>query len=121
MTVLGESLCGTGLKNVNISLIVNGNTIQEEFGEIDFTDGGLEGPVGFRISRNCVESIMKKAKTVVSIDLKPAVELTSLKQRLEGLWKEISEDRRSRNLSYREKLNVLLGKVMPQSLIPAFM
>lgn len=121
MTGLGESLCGTGLKNVNISLIVNGNTIQEEFGDIDFTDGGLEGPVGFRISRNCVEYIMKKAKTVVSIDLKPAVELTSLKQRLEGLWKEISEDRRSRNLSYKEKLNVLLGKVMPQSLIPAFM
>lgn len=120
MTELGKSLCGTSLKNVNICLIVNGNTIQEEFGDLDFTDGGLEGPIGFRISRNCVNAIMKKAKVFVSVDLKPAVELTTLKLRIDGLWKEISKDRRSKWLTYKDKVQVLLEKVMPKSIIPAF-
>lgn len=117
----GKSLCGASLKNVELSLIVNGNTVQEEFGDLDFTDGGIEGPTGFRISRKCVEAIINGSKVFVSIDLKPAVERTVLKVRIEGLWKEISEDRRSRGLSYKEKLHVLAGKVMPQSIIRAFM
>lgn len=67
-----------------------------------------------------MHAIINGAKVLVSVDLKPAVELTALNQRIDGLWKEISEDRRSKGLSYKDRMQVLLGKVMPMQLIPAF-
>lgn len=117
----GKSLCGISLRNVGISLVSGGNTIQEEFGDLDFTDGGIEGPIGFRISRNCVERLLKGQKVSVTIDLKPAVALTDLASRTARLWQEIAEDRRSRGKQYGERLKVLAEKLMPLQLIPAFM
>src|SRR5574344_1607574 len=45
-----DLLCGLELKNISAALSVNGNITQEEFGDLNFTDGGIEGPVIFRIS-----------------------------------------------------------------------
>lgn len=116
----GKYLNGNQLKNVSITLWVNGNISQEEFGDIDFTDGGIEGPVGFKISRKCVESIMNGSKAYVTLDLKPAVSHEALQSRISKLWKEICEDRRSFNKSYRDKFNVLAGKLIPRSLVQGF-
>ena len=47
----GKMLCGNQLKNVELSVLIDGNEAQNEFGELDFTDGGIEGPIGFKVSR----------------------------------------------------------------------
>lgn len=116
----GEALCGNQLKNVGLTLFIDGNEVQYEFGDLDFTDGGIEGPIGFKVSRRCVNAIYNGAKASISIDLKPAVEMEDLTVRIGTLWNEVMKDRKSANKQYKERFRILLTKVMPMSLIPAF-
>ena len=120
LTETGEGLCGNQLKNVSLSLHIDGNLVQEEFGDLDFTDGGIEGPIGFKVSRRCVNAIVNGSKAAVSIDLKPAVDIEDLTVRIGCLWDEISKDKRNAQKLYKDRFRILLTKVLPMSLIPAF-
>ena len=116
----GRSLCGVQLKNVGVTLLVEGSEAGSEFGDIDFTDGGIEGPVGFQLSRKAVKSMINGSKVSLVIDMKSGVPLTELTERVKSLWSEVDKDPRSRNLREKEKCRILLGKLMPWDLIPAF-
>ena len=120
LTETGKTLCGNQLKNVEVTLIIDDKESQNEFGDLDFTDGGIEGPIGFKISRKCVNAIVNGSKASVILDLKPAVDIEDLTVRVATLWNEVSKDKRNANRSYKDRFRVLLGKVMPMSLIPAF-
>lgn len=120
LTEIGEMLCGNQLKNVSLSLIIDGNIAGDEFGDMDFTDGGIEGPIGFKVSRKCVNSIINGSKVHALIDLKPAVDIEDLTVRINTLWDEVSKDRRNTNKTYKERFKVLLTKVLPMQLIPGF-
>lgn len=116
----GNMLCGNQLKNVGLSIIIDGNTAAEEFGDLDFTDGGLEGPIGFKVSRKCVNALMNGSKVQAIIDMKPAVEIEDLQVRIAALWNEIAKDKRSANKLYKDRFKILLTKVLPLQLIPGF-
>lgn len=120
LSEMGKMLCGNQLKNVNLTLFIDGNEVQSEFGDLDFTDGGLEGPVGFKVSRKCVNALINGSKVTAVVDLKPAVEYEDLHSRISSLWNEISKDRRNAQKLYKDRFRILLTKVLPQSLIPAF-
>ena len=120
LSELGQSLCGNQLKNVGLSIMIDGNEAQNEFGDMDFTDGGIEGHIGYKVSRKCVNAIINGSKVTAVIDLKPAVEIDELNNRIYSLWNEISKDRRNANKQYKDKLRILLTKLLPMSLIPAF-
>ena len=120
MSELGEKLCGIHLKNVGVRLLVEGCDAGYEFGDVDFTDGGLEGPVGFQISRKAVKALSNGSRVSVVLDLKSGVELTELTLRVKQLWSDIDKDARSARLREKEKCRILLGKLMPWELIPAF-
>ena len=116
----GNMLCGNQLKNVGLSIVIDGNIAVEEFGDLDFTDGGLEGPIGFKVSRKCVNALMNGSKVMAVIDLKPAVEIEDLQVRIATLWNEIAKDKRSANKLYKDRFKILLTKVLPMQLIPGF-
>lgn len=116
----GNMLCGNQLKNVVLSIIIDGNTAAEEFGDLDFTDGGLEGPIGFKVSRKCVNALMNGSRVQAIIDMKPAVEFEDLQARIAALWNEIAKDKRSANKLYKDRFKILLTKVLPLQLIPGF-
>lgn len=120
LSELGKGLCGNQLKNVGLTLIADGNEVQNEFGDLDFTDGGLEGPIGFKISRRCVNAIINGSKVSVILDMKPAVEIEDLSVRIDTLWNEISKDRKNAQKLYKDRFRILISKVLPQTLIPAF-
>ena len=120
LSEIGEALCGKQLKNVGLTLIVDGNEAQSEFGDLDFTDGGLEGPIGFKVSRKCVNSIINGSKVSVMLDMKPAVEIEDLTVRINTLWNEVCKDKRNANKLYKDRYRILLTKVLPMSLIAAF-
>lgn len=120
LTETGEALCGNQLKNVGLAIFIDGNEAQNEFGDLDFTDGGIEGPIGFKVSRKCVNAIINGSKVTAVIDLKPAVDIEDLNVRIGRLWNEISKDKRNSSRTYKEKFRILLTKVLPTSLIPAF-
>ena len=116
----GKTLCGNQLKNVGLTIIVDGNEAQSEFGDLDFTDGGIEGPIGFKVSRKCVNAIINGSKVTAVLDLKPAVDLEDLQVRISTLWNEISKDRKTAGKQYKDRFKILLAKVLPMSLIPGF-
>ena len=126
MTGSGEALKGAKLKNVNLTVTYDGAATEIEFGDIDFTDGGIEGPIGFQVSRKCVKSLMNGGKVGFSLDLKPGVPIEELTQRVKILWNDIKNDPRTRQakegrgINGKEMYRILLGKLMPWELIPGF-
>ena len=121
-----EALKGAKLKNVNLTVTFDGSKSESEFGDVDFTDGGIEGPIGFQVSRKCVKALMNGGKVAFSLDLKPGVSLDELTGRIKALWQEIKNDPRTRQwkdgrgLNGKEMYRILLGKLMPWELIPGF-
>ena len=126
MTGSGEALKGAKLKNVSLIVTFDGSKSETEFGDVDFTDGGIEGPIGFQVSRKCVKALMNGGKVAFSLDLKPGVSLEELTDRIKTLWNEIKNDPRTRQwkdgrgLNGKEMYRILLGKLMPWELIPGF-
>ena len=121
LSEVGKMLCGNQLKNVGLTIFIDGNEAQSEFGDLDFTDGGIEGPIGFKVSRKCVNAIINGSKLYVTMDLKPAVEPEDLIVRINTLWNEISKDKRNSQKLYKDRFKILLTKLLPVSLIPAFL
>ena len=117
---LHMALCGIQLENVGLQLLVEGTVAQSEFGDVYFTDGGIEGPIGFQLSRKAVKSMVNGSRVSLILDLKPGVELTELTSRVKELWTSIDKDPRSKGLKEKEKCRILLGKLMPWDLIPGF-
>ena len=120
MTEFGQKLCGIQLKNVGARLLVQDTEAGNEFGDIDFTDGGIEGPIGFQLSRKAVKALINGSRVALELDLKPGVSLTDLTTRVKELWDEIARDPRSARVKEKERCRILLGKLMPWDLIPAF-
>ncbi|MCR5325216.1 MAG: aminoacetone oxidase family FAD-binding enzyme [Bacteroidales bacterium] len=120
LSELGQALCGVQLKNIQLALRIEGTEVDSEFGDIDFTDGGLEGPVGFQLSRKAVKALVNGSRVSLLLDLKPGVDLTELTVRVKALWEEIAKDPRSRGVREKERCRILLGKLMPRELIPGF-
>ena len=121
LSELGQALCGVQLKNIQLSLIIEGTEVDSEFGDVDFTDGGIEGPVGFQLSRKAVKALVNGSRVSLVLDLKPGVDLTELTVRIKALWEEIGKDPRSRGVREKERCRILLGKLLPRELIPGFM
>lgn len=120
LSALGQALCGRQLKNVGVSLYVGDVPAGTEVGDLDFTDGGIEGPVGFQISRKAVKSLINGSKLSLSIDLKPGVPPEEISARVKELWQQVDKDPRSVRLHEKEKCRILLGKLLPWELIPGF-
>lgn len=120
LTEFGQKLCGIQLKNVGARLLVQEMEAGNEFGDIDFTDGGIEGPIGFQLSRKAVKALVNGSRVALELDLKPGVSLTDLTTRVKELWEDISRDPRSARIKEKERCRILLGKLMPWDLIPAF-
>ncbi|MBO4634813.1 MAG: NAD(P)/FAD-dependent oxidoreductase [Bacteroidales bacterium] len=118
---LGELLNGNNLDNVQLSLFVNGDLVQQEFGDVEFTDGGLEGPLGFMVSRKAVKALIGGQKVSVSLDIKPAVELEKLDADVHAKWDEVIHDPRSKGQSFQYLFRIMLGKLIPWNLTQAFL
>jgi predicted Rossmann fold flavoprotein len=73
---------GLKLKNVQLSLWIDGKKVAEEFGEAEFTELGLAGPIVRRLSRRVVDAKAAGRKVEVGLDLKPALDGAKLEARL---------------------------------------
>ena len=120
LSEVGKALCGIQLKNVGLSLCIDGKEVDSVFGDVDFTDGGIEGPAGFQLSRKAVKAIFNGSKVSLRLDLKSGVPAEDISRRVNELWDEIRKDPRSERLREKEKCRILLGKLMPWDLIPGF-
>lgn len=101
-------LAGLSLRNVTASLLINGKKKHQEFGELEFTAGGLGGPIILSLSSRAVDALAEGRRVELSLDLKPALDEKKLEAR-------ILRDLSARN---REPMSSLLRGLLPQPLIP---
>jgi predicted Rossmann fold flavoprotein len=85
-----EYIKSVWLKNINARLFVAGEMVREEFGEMSFSDRGLEGAVILRLSRDAVDALLEEKSVKIELDLKPALTEEVLRERIK---REVAEMR----------------------------
>ncbi len=103
-------LNGLNLKNVSASLWIDGKKSHEEFGELEFTDFGVSGPVILTMSRWAVIALHENRRVRLSIDLKPALDEKKLDARI----------LRDLDANGKAKLKALFREWLPMQMIPVF-
>ena len=83
-----EYIRNVWLKNINARLFIAGEMVREEFGEMSFSDRGLEGAVILRLSRDAVDALLDEKSVKIELDLKPALTEEILRERIK---REIAE------------------------------
>ncbi len=98
------------MRNVRLSVLADGEKVDEEFGELVLTGFGISGPITLRMSRSMVDALRANKKVELALDWKPALSEVQLRNRLE------------RELQNPEVQVVqhLLRKLMPEPLMPFF-
>jgi hypothetical protein len=105
---VASRLDGLALRNVGVRLLVDGRKKAREFGEMEFTEFGVSGPVVLTLSCPAVRSLGAGGEVQLSVDLKPALGEQKLDARLR-------RDLRQRGA---ESLSSILRGLMPGRLIP---
>lgn len=108
---IDKQLEGLILRNVKLDLWVNGALAQTEFGEVAFTDGGIEGALGFRVSRKGVRALMDGQRVEVVLDLKPALDVQQLAARI---TRELAEYKKA------PAVKTILKSLLPEQMIDSF-
>jgi len=106
-----SSLESLVLKNVILRLFIGKDAVQEEFGDVEFTNNGLEGPLGLRVSRKAVKALLNGEKVFITIDLKPALSEVQLINRIN----------REFDTNGKIRITDLLPRLLPKQLIEPFM
>ena len=83
-----EYINNVWLKNINARLFIAGEMVREEFGEMSFSDRGLEGAVILRLSRDAVDALLDEKSVKIELDLKPALTEDILRERIK---REVAE------------------------------
>ena len=101
-------LDGLLLKNINAKLFVDNELVKEEFGEIGFSDRGIEGAVALRLSRDAVDALIEEKKVKLVVDMKPALTEEILFERIKREITEMQPD---------EFFSELLRKLVPKHFV----
>ena len=96
------------LRNVRATLYVDNEPVREEFGEIGFSDRGIDGAVALRMSRDAVDALIDGKRVKLVLDLKPALSEEVLRERIA---RELAE------LEPTEFFGELLRKLVPKPLV----
>jgi len=99
---------GLSLRNVNVSVWIDGRKETDAFGEMVFTAFGVSGPVILTLSRVVVGALRAGRRVTLAFDLKPALDHPTLDARL---LDEISA-------SPQRHVRNLLKELLPSKLVP---
>lgn len=98
-----KELMGLSLRNIELTLLENNKKVYSGFGEMLFTHYGVSGPLVLKGSR-----YIKDKNYVISLDLKPALDVKALDTRVQNDFKKYI------NKPFKNALDNLL----PKKLIP---
>ena len=99
---------GLLLRNVGVKLMVDGEVVEEEFGEMSFSQRGLDGAVILRLSRTAVDALIEDKTVEVIIDLKPALDEQTLRDRIAREMELLTDENVTADL---------LRKLVPKELV----
>ncbi|MDR1978145.1 MAG: NAD(P)/FAD-dependent oxidoreductase [Synergistaceae bacterium] len=95
------------LRNVRLTVTVNGQKVDERFGEMEFTNFGVSGPIVMDLSA-FVSDWMKQGTVNLTLDLKPAMNMPTLLSRIERDFEKYKDREFGRALT----------DLLPSALIP---
>lgn len=101
-------LDGLLLRNVRATLWIDDQPVREEFGELGFSQRGIEGAVALRMSRDAVDALIDQRRVKLVVDLKPALTEEVLRERIA---REIAD------MEPTEFFTELLRKLVPKPLV----
>lgn len=104
---LPADLQGVSLKNAQASLFIKNKLKAKLFGEMLFTHKGLSGPIILTLSRTAVSALNKGDDVRIELDLKPALDMHKLDERL---IRELTTEA-------RKKLKTMLKNLLPAKMI----
>lgn len=110
MTVSEEwvpRLQGLSLRNVRVTIKNKSKVLYEEFGEMLFTHYGVSGPLILSASSAVLEEL-KKENLTLKIDMKPALSLEQLDDRI---LRDFEQDK-------NKQFKNVLGNLLPSKMIP---
>ncbi len=113
-----QKLSGTKLKNINTKLLIDDKLKAEEFGEMEFMPFGVSGATVLRMSRMAVDAIIDSRKVEISIDLKPALSVKQLENRIEREVRTMRPTEQITELVHRLTPSRLVSPVLHQARIP---
>jgi predicted Rossmann fold flavoprotein len=93
---------------VQAKLFIDGELAREEFGEISFSDRGIEGAVALRLSRDAVDALIEERSVKIVLDMKPALTEEMLFDRIKRELEEMNDE---------EFFSELLRKLVPKQLV----
>jgi len=105
-----QSAKGLSLRNVQITLWIEGKKNFTEFGEAEFTEYGIDGPIILRLSRKIIDFKTAKKKVELTLDLKPALDHQKLEARLTREIQELG----------KKDFKSLLKQLLPAPLVDVF-
>jgi len=105
-----KKLQGLTLENVSAAVFANGKKIEEEFGDLIFTHFGISGPVILTLSSAVVKILENGESVYLSINLKPALTVEQLDNRL------VREFNNRPNAIFKN----ILKNLMPKRLVDVF-
>ena len=88
---------GCNLRNIRLNVIVNDKKIDERFGEMEFTNFGVSGPIVMDLSSH-VPDWLESGELQFSLDLKPTLSHEILTERIKRDIQKFSGKRRFRGL-----------------------
>ena len=74
---------GCDLRNVRLTVLLDGKKADERFGEMEFTNFGVSGPIVMDLSSRVPDWLAEGTRLQFSIDLKPALPHAALRRRIE--------------------------------------
>jgi hypothetical protein len=105
------------LRNVGLNLFVDHDLIQSEMGDLTFTEDGIEGPLGFRVSRKAIHALENGSSVELVIDLKPAIPIGELKERVK---REVASFKWDVPVINEARMKKILRRFMPSEMIEPF-
>ncbi len=99
---------GLLLRNVRATLYIDNEPVREEFGEIGFSERGIEGAVALRMSRDAVDALIDERKVKITLDVKPALTLEILRERIRREMAEMQPE---------EFFSELLRRLVPKPMV----
>ncbi|WP_303066468.1 NAD(P)/FAD-dependent oxidoreductase [Alistipes indistinctus] len=103
-------MAGLTLRNISVLLLINGRSVAEEFGEMEFLPKGVSGPVVLRLSRRAVDALIDGERVEFSLDLKPALSPEQLTGRLVRETAALPPKAAARSLAAKLVPSVLIGE-----------
>ncbi len=99
---------GLMLRNSRAKLVVNGEVVREEFGEVTFSNRGVEGAVPLRLSRNAVDALIDGSEVKIILDVKPGMDEEMLLDRID---RDIDE------MEPTDQFGDLLRRLVPNAMV----